>query len=163
MAESRFERYVRDTLADAVKERRDELKAAVEEAKVDLDAKAKAFQEIADEACAEADKKIRALAKKWGWTPVPGTEKDKIVIPCSMKSDLSNAFTELRTEYSCYGGRYEDRHVGGPVAAAQKALAEFDDAVEKAARRLVVCKMDLHMKPDAFDKMMAEAIAKLLK
>lgn len=163
MAESRFDRYVRDTLADAVKGRRDELVAAVDKAQADLDAKAKVFQEIADEACAEADKKIRALAKKWGWKPVPGSEKDKIVKPYSMRSDLSNAFDELRTEYSRYGGRYEDRHVGGPVAAAQKALAEFDDAVEKAARRLVVVKKDLGMKAEAFDKAMAEAVAKLLK
>ena len=163
MTESRFDRYVRETLADATKARRDELKAAVDKAQADLDAKAKAFQEIADGACAEADKKIRALAKKWGWKPVPGSEKDKIVKPYSMRSDLSNAFEELRTEYVGFNGRYEDRHVGGPVAAAQRELNEFDAAVEKAARRLVVVKKDRGMKAEAFDKAMAEAVAKLLK
>lgn len=163
MAESRFDMYVRDTLADATKARRDELAAAVESAQAELDMKAKALEEVADAACAEADKKIRALAKKWGWNTVPGSEKERIVETYSLRSSLSKAFAELRTEYGCHGGRYADRYVGGPVAAAQQALDEFDAAVEKAARRLVVVKKDLGMKAEAFDKAMADAIAKLLK
>lgn len=163
MVKNRFEEYVRDTLADETKARRDELVAAVEKAEADLDAKAKAFQEIADEAFAEADRKIRALAKKWGWKPVPGSENDKIVQTRSVRSSLSDAFVELRTEYVRCGGRCEDRYVDGPAAAAQRELAEFDEAVEKAARRLVVVKKDLGMKAEAFDKAMADAVAKLVK
>ena len=163
MAESRFDKYVRETLADETKARRDELVAAVGKAEAELDAKTKAFREIADEACAEADRKIRALAKKWGWKPVPGSEGNKIAEASRLSYNLESAFEELRTEYRCYGGHYADRYVGGPVAAAQRALADFDEAVEKAARRLVVVKKDLGMKAEAFDKAMAEAVAKLLK
>lgn len=163
MAESRFDRYVRETLADETKARRDELKAAVDEAIADLDAKEKAFQEIADEACAEADRKIRALAKKWGWKTVPGTEESRIVEPYSLRNGLSKTFADLCTNYERVNGVYADRYVGGPVAVAQRKLAEFDEAVEKAARRLVVVKKDLGMKAEAFDKAMAEAVAKLLK
>lgn len=163
MAESRFDRYVRDTLADATKARRDELEAAVESAQAELDAKVKALREVADAACAEADKKIRALAKKWEWKTVPGSDRDTLVEACSLGSSLSNAFVELRSEYRCVNGVYADRCVDGPVAAAQRALDEFDAAVEKAARRLVVVKKDLGMKADAFDKAMADAVAKLLK
>lgn len=161
MAESRFDRYVRETLADAVKARRDELAAAVESAQAGLGAKAKALEEVADAACAEADRKIRALAKKWGWKAVPGSEGEQIVEPCSLSGNLEKAFVELHTEYFCGAGRY--RHTDGAVAAAQRALDEFDAAVEKAARRLVVVKKDLGMKAEAFDKAMAEAVAKLLK
>ena len=50
------------------------------------------------------------------------------------------------------------------LAYEQKdALDAFDAAVETAATRLVVVKMDLGMKADAFDKAMADAVAKLLK
>ena len=163
MAESRFDRYVRDTLADAVKARRDELAAAVESAQAELGKKMDALREIADEACAEADRKIRALARKWGWKTVPGSEKEKIVETYSFPGNLGKTFAELQTEYGCYGRRYKDRYVGGPVAAAQQALDEFDAAVEKAARRLVVVKKDLGMKAEAFDKAMADAVAKLIK
>ena len=163
MAESRFDKYVRDTLADATKARRDELAAAVESAQAELDAKVKALEEVADAACAEADRKIRLLAKKWGWKTIPGSEREQIVETCSLSGDLGKAFAELRSEYGCYNGTYQHRHTDGAVAAAQQALDEFDAAVEKAARRLVVVKKDLGMKAEAFDKAMADAVAKLLK
>lgn len=163
MAEGRFEKYVRETLADGTKARRDELAAAIERAEADLDAKEKALQEIAGEACAEADRKIRALVRRWGWTAAPGSEKTRIVEPFSLRSNLSSAFVEFKTTYERRGDVYADWHVGGPVAVAQRKLAEFDDAVEKAARRLVVVKKDLGMKAEAFDKAMAEAVAKLMK
>lgn len=163
MAESRFDQYVRETLADATKARRDELAAAVKNAEAGLDAKTKAFREIMDEACAEADRKIRALAKKWGWKTVPGREKEQIVESSSFSGNLGKTFVELHTDYRCCGGTYRHVYTGGPVAVAQRALADFDEAVEKAARRLVVVKKDLGMKAEAFDKAMAEAVAKLLK
>ena len=163
MAESRFDRYVRDTLADAVKSRRGELEAAVESAKAELDAKVEVLEKVADAACAEATRKIRALAKKWGWKTIPGSEKEQIVETCSLERNLAQAFAEFRTEYGCHGGVYGYRRTEGAVAAAQRALDEFDAAVEKAARRLVVVKKDLGMKADAFDKAMADAVAELLK
>ena len=163
MAESRFDRYVRDTLADAVKARRDELVAAIESAQAELDAKVKTLEEVADAACAEADKKIRALAKKWGWKTVPGSEKKQTVEVCSLSGKLANVFAEMYSDYGRYNGSYQYRHTDGAVAAAQRALDEFDAAVEKAARRLVVVKKDLGMKAEAFDKTMADAVARLLK
>lgn len=163
MAESRFDKYVRDTLADATKERRDELVAAVESAQAELSKKVEALREIADAACAEADGKIRALARKWGWKTVPGSEKEGIVETYSLEGNLAKVFRELRSKYGCYDGTYQHRRTDGTMAAAQRALGEFDAAVEKAARRLVVVKKDLGMKAEAFDRAMADAVAKLLK
>lgn len=160
---SRFDEYVRDTLADATKERRDELAAAVESAQAELDAKVKALEALKDAACAEADRKIRALAKKWGWKTIPGSDRETIVETCAISGNLAKVFAEMSLDYRCCNGTYRPRHTDGAVAAAQKALDEFDADVEKAARRLVVVKKDLGMKAEAFDRAMADAVAKLLK
>ena len=161
MATARFESYVRETLADGVKERRAALKKAFDDEKAKIEAKLAALEEIATEAVKAANAKIDATAKKWGWTvredSDPAFRPDR-----SFRSSCSSRFDAVREEYDhSEGGRYS--YVCGKVREAQLALREFDAAVEKAARRLVVCKMDLHMKPEAFDKMMADAIAKLLK
>ncbi len=160
MATARFESYVRETLADGVKERRAALKKAFDDEKAKIEAKIAALEEIATEAVKAANAKIDATARKWGWTvredSDPALHADR-----SFGSSCSSRFDAARTQYEYDRG--EHSYVCGKVREAQLALREFDAAVEKAARRLVVCKMDLHMKPDAFDKMMADAIAKLLK
>lgn len=161
MAESRFDKYVRETLADGVKERRAALKKAFDDEKAKLEAKFAALKEIADEGVRATNAKIDATAKKWGWTI--REDSDPVLQPgrC-FGNNVGDRFEEAHMQYEP-GNWDRSVYVTGKVREAQLALAAFDAAVEKAARRLVVCKMDLHMKPDAFDKMMAEAIAKLLK
>lgn len=162
MATARFESYVRETLADGVKERRAALKKAFDDEKAKIEAKLAALEEIATEAVKAANAKIDAQARKWGWTvredSDPAFRSDR-----SFRSSCSSRFDAARTQYERGDSWSEHSYVCGKVREAQLALREFDAAVEKAARRLVVCKMDLHMKPEAFDKMMADAIAKLLK
>ena len=163
MATSRFESYVRETLADGVKERRAALKKAFDDEKAKIEAKLSALEEIAKEGIQAINAKIDATARKWGWAVLE--DSDPVLSPPHFfKSTCSDRFDAARTQRdysdSWSSGSY---YVCGKVREAQLALREFDAAVEKTARRLVVCKMDLHMKPDAFDKMMADAIANLLK
>ncbi len=162
MATARFESYVRETLADGVKERRAALKKAFDDEKAKIEAKLAALKEVADAAVEAANAKIDAMARKWGWTVREGSDPALKPDRC-FGSSCSTRYDEARTEYERGGNWSEYSYVCGKVREAQLALREFDAAVEKAARRLVVCKMDLHMKPEAFDKMMADAIAKLLK
>ena len=133
----------------------------MDQEKAKIEAKVRALEEIADAACAEADKKIRALVKKWGWTP-RSTAETKIVEMHDLGSRLSDMYDDAHTEYTMDGRVYERRFVKGPVGEAQKALNAFDEAVAKAARRLVVLKKDLNMQADAFDEAVAKAVAKLL-
>ena len=161
MAESRFERYVRDTLADGVKERRAALEKAFDDEKAKIEAKLAALEEIANEAAKAANAKIDATAKRWGWTIREGSDP-AFQSGRGFKNAASSRFEEARTQYEP-GNWGHSVYATGKVREAQLALEAFDEAVGKAASRLVVCKMDLHMKPDAFDKMMADAIAKLLK
>ena len=161
MAESRFDKYVRETLADGVKERRAALKKTVDDEKAKLEAKLAALKEIADEGVRATNAKIDAAAKKWGWTIREDSDPVLRFNRC-FKDNVGDRFEEAHMQYEP-GNWDRSVYVTGKVREAQLALEAFDAAVEKAARRLVVCKMDLHMKPDAFDKMMAEAIAKLLK
>ena len=58
MATARFESYVRETLADGVKERRAALKKAFDDEKAKIEAKLAALKEIADEGLEALNAKI---------------------------------------------------------------------------------------------------------
>ena len=159
MGESRFERYVRSTLREKTQAHRDALKAKFDAEKAKIDAKIKALEEIATEGLKALNAKIDAQAKKFGWhvrngaDPVLDTGRN---FPGSAQSRYEEAATEY--DYGV-GSHYKT----GPVREAEDAVKAFDAEIEKAAVRLVVCKVDLHMKPQEFDKMMAGMIADLVK
>lgn len=158
MGESRFERYVREQLKELTKDRRAELEKAYEYAKQAVDGKLSDLRKIADAGLKAINAKLDAAARKFGWhvdeTAVPVAELT------SFSSNCGKRYEEAATGYDYGIGQY---YVNGEVRKAKKALDDFDAAVEKAATRLVVVKMDLGMKAEAFDRAMAEAVAKLLR
>ena len=158
MGESRFEVYVRETLAEGVKARRDALQKAFDDEKAKIKKRIDTLKEIMDEGLKALNAKIDAQAKKWGWTVDEST--NPAVEPCNFTGNCNTRFPEARTEYDYGRGSH---FVTGAVKAAEDALSDFDEKVKKAGRRLVVCKVDLHMKPQEFDKMMAGMIADLIK
>lgn len=159
MATSRFEAYVRETLAEAVKPRRDELEKAVKDAEADIKEKVKALNRIAKKGIDALNAQLdRVATEKFGWKVDGEDPCPAVVLPNGTVN--ASRYAEADAEYNYALGRRAYKN--GPAKKASAALFGFDGAVEKAATRLVVCKMDLHMKPEAFDKAMADAVAKLL-
>ena len=154
---TRFESYVKDQLKELTAKRREELEKTHEAITAKLDAKVDALKEIADEGLKALNAKIDAQAKRWGWhvdeSADPAMERTGFVDNCHRR------YAELKTDYSYSVGRH---YANEEALAALKALEDFDESVRKAATRLVVLKKDLNMKSDAFDKAMADAVAKLL-
>jgi len=159
MGESRFERYVRSTLREKTQAHRDALKAKFDAEEAKIDAKVKALEEIAAEGLKALNAKIDAQAKKFGWHV--REEADPVLdFSRGFSSSARSRYEEAATEYD-YG--VDSRYVTGPVREAEDAVKAFDAEVEKAAVRLVVCKIDLHMKPQEFDAALDAAVEKLVK
>lgn len=166
MATGRFEKYVRDTIAEGVKARRDKLVKAYEDEAKKVDAKVEALRNAVKDALEDVSSLVDNMAKQWGWKVNKGYVNNQAVSFSDVYgfSDLYRRYDISAKEYvtdSDRNGRYF--YMNGKAGDAYLALKEFDEKVEKAANRLVVAKMDLRMKVDEFDKMIAEAIAKLMK
>lgn len=159
MGGSRFERYVRAQLKEQTAAKRAALEEAYKVEVARIETKVKALEEIATEGLKALNAEIDAAARKMGWHV--NEESDPAVeLGRSFDSACGYRFVEAQTEYDYPRG---STYKNGPAKEARDALDAFDASVEKAATRLVVVKMDLRMKADAFDKALADAVAKLLK
>lgn len=166
MATGRFEKYVRDTIAEGVKARRDKLVKAYEDEAKKVDAKVDALRNAIKDALEDVSSLVDNMAKQWGWKVNKSYAKNQAVSISDVygSSDLGRRYDISVKEYivdSDRDGRYF--YMNGKAGDAYCALKDFDEKVEKAATRLVVSKMDLGMKVDEFDKLIAETIAKLMK
>jgi hypothetical protein len=159
MAESRFERYVKAQVHELTKAKRDELEKRVEEIDAQIETQINTLREIADEGLRELNARIDAQATKFGWHVKAGS--DPVVEANNFSGECHDRYRELVTEYDY--DNHRKVYMSGPAREAEQALEDFDESVEKAATRLVVLKMDLGMKADAFDAAVAEAVEKLLK
>lgn len=156
---SRLETYVHERVAELAKAKRDRLKAALEEEEARVEAQREKYLAIVEDGVEKLVASVVASAKKDG---------------CKVAKDLSEAEGQF-SEYakgkvrSMIGLQKEydyDRHASlwpkGTVARRlQDALMAFDAFCEKESRRIVVYKMDLNMKPDAFEAMLAEVAEKI--
>lgn len=166
MATGRFEKYVRDTIAEGVKARRDKLVKAYEDEAKKVDAKVEALRNAVKDALEDVSSLVDNMAKKWGWKVNESCIKDQAISINDVYgfSTFDRRYDIAVKEYIVDSNR-NGRHFykNGKAGDVYRALKEFDEKVEKAANRLIVSKMDLGMKVDEFDKMIAEAIAKLMK
>lgn len=158
---TRFETYVRDTVADLTRARRDELVAALDAEKAKIDAKLASLKEIVDEGLKALNAKVDAQARKFGWHV--DERADPAVEASCFESNCRGRYKEAAKDYVRRGDMHEFGYCGQAVRAAAGAVEEFDALVEKTVTRLVVLKKDFNMKPDAFDQAMAEAVAKIVK
>lgn len=160
MGESRFERYVRSVLREKTQAHRDALKAKFDAEKAKIDAKVDALEAIAEEGFKALNAKIDAQAKKFGWHVREDADPVLAIGRHGFSSSAQSRYEEAATEYDYgIGSHYKT----GPVREAEDAIKAFDAEVEKAAVRLVVCKVDLHMKPQEFDAALDAAVEKLVK
>ena len=160
MAKARFESYVEERVAELAAGKRAKLKAAfdAEVAKVNrwLDKYLKAVEEGVEALV----RKIVEQAKRGGCV-VGKTDEMTSHLSSYAKNAVSEALG-LQPVFN-YDTRENLWPEGTAVRKAQDALMEFDRLCEREAYRVVVYKMDLGMKPEAFEKMLAEVAEKINK
>lgn len=160
MAKARFESYVEERVAELAAGKRAKLKAA-------FDAEVAKINRQRDKYLKMVEGGVEALVRK----TVEQAKKDGCAVGKTdeMTSHLSgyakNAVNEalgLRPVFN-YDTRENLWPEGTAVRKAQDALMEFDRLCEREVHRVVVYKMDLGMKLEAFEKMLAEVAEKINK
>lgn len=163
MSESRFEKYVRETVMDGVREKRDALVADVKSAEAEVESVFSELVAIINRHLSKAGLEIEKHIAKIGWRLVDGYQGkmlDDVVSVDSWKNKLDDRIQELvRTYEYCKGYIYGKDH---PVRIAKEALEKFDERINKGVRRLVVMKVDLKMKTDEFDKALNDKVKEIL-
>lgn len=163
MSESRFEKYVRETVMDGVREKRDVLVAEVRSAEAEVESVFSELVAIINRHLSKAGLEIEKHIAKIGWHLVDeyqGKTLDGAISDSAWKSHLDNRIQEfVRTYDYCKGYVYSKDH---PVRIAKEALEKFDERIGKAIRRLVVMKVDLKMKTDEFDKALNDKVKEIL-
>ena len=161
MAKSRFECYVEERVKELAAPRRAKLQAAYDAEKAKVDERFEKYVEMVKQGVDALVRKVFAKAKADGCVIQTGPGEVEPALTCNLENRLKEAL-RLKAKYV-----YEEcRHVwpeGTPVRKAQDALEAFDALCAREARRIVVYKMDLGMKPEAFEKMMAETAVKINK
>ncbi len=157
---NRFESYVEERVSEIASERRAKLKAAYDAEVAKIDRRRDAYIKTIETGVEALVRKVVEQAKKDGCR-VDETDLEQTALSNYAK-DLAVAAVGLKQtyEYSSHDYRWPE---GTAIREAQDALNAFDELCAKEARRIVVYKKDLGMKPEAFEKMMAEAAEKINK
>lgn len=164
MATPRFEAFVRERMDDLVKAKREALQKKYDD---EVEKVAKTLKKYQDMAAKGARKLLDAIVAKAA-EDGHAVDKEKVEeawgsVGGHVRRALDAVFPDLH-EYSEFEGcawtmRWPD---GTPAEEARKARRDFDAKVEKAVRKLVVYKMDLGLKPEKFEEMLAAAAKELV-
>ena len=156
---SRFETYVHERVAELAKDRRDRLEAALKEEEARVEAQREKYLTLVEDGVERLVASVVASAKKDGCKVAKDTAAAEESLSEYAK-DKVRAVIGLQKEYDY--GRHASLWPKGTVARKlQDTLMAFDAFCEKESRRIVVYKMDLNMKPDAFEAMLAEVAEKI--
>jgi len=156
---SRFESFVEERVKELAASRRAMLKAALDAEEAKIDAKFEKYTSMIQQGISALTQKVFAKAEADGCDVQDRSEVDDSL--ANWLKDKLKAALGFEKKYD-YG---KCRHLwpeGTAVRKAQDALDEFDALCEKEARRIVVYKMDLGMKPEKFEAVLAET-AKLFE
>ena len=157
---NRFESYVEERVSELASEKRAKLKAAYDAEVAKIDRRRDEYIRTIESGVEALVQKVVAQAKRDG-CKVDETDLAQSALSNYAK-DLAVAAIGLKQtyEYASHEYRWPE---GTAVREAQDALNAFDELCAKEARRIVVYKKDLGMKPEAFEKMMAEVATKIGK
>lgn len=159
MAKSRFESYVEQRVAELAAPKRARLLAEFEDRKAEAGKAKEKYVAIVEDGVEALVQTIVETAKKDG---LPVDDR-----AAGMKRELSAYAKGCLYETAGLAERYDrdrNEHLwpkGTEARKAQDALREFDALCEREARRITVYKMDLGMKPEKFEAMLAEVADKL--
>lgn len=158
MAKARFESYVDERVAEIAAAKRAKLKAAYDAEVAKIERQRDRYAKMVEDGIEALVRKIVAQAVSDGCA-IGETDDAKDAISkyakCQMRSVIGP-----QEEYD-YDSRENRWPKGTPVQKAQGALKAFDTLCAKEAKRITVYKMDLGMKPEAFEKMLAESAARI--
>ena len=161
MAKSRFESYVEERVKELAAPRRAKLQAAYDAEKARIDERFGKYAEMVKQGVDALIGKVFAKAKADGCAIQVEPGEVEPALTCRLKDQLRYALgLGAIYDYEKGGNVWPE---GTPVRKAQDALEAFDALCAREARRIVVYKMDLGMKPEAFEKMLAETAMKINK
>ena len=159
MAKSRFECYVEERVMELAAPRRAKLQAAYDAEVRKIEEKSGRYLKLVEAGVEALVRKIFAKAKADGCVVKAEPGEFESALTCNLENKLKGALgLEARFEYES-GRRVWPE--GTPVRKAQDALEAFDALCAREAKRIVVYKMDLGMKPEAFERMLAEVAVKI--
>lgn len=159
MAKARFESYVEERVKEVAAPRRAKLQAAYDAEKARIDERFGKYTEMIRQGVDALVRKVFAKANADGCAIQVEPGEVEPALTCSLENKLKEALG-LEAKYDYEKGGYAWPK-GTAVCRAQDALEAFDGLCEKEVRRIVVYKMDLGMKPEKFEAMLAET-ARLL-
>ena len=159
MAKARFESYVEERVKEIAAPRRAKLQAAYDTEKAGIDERFGKYAEMIQQGVDALVRKVFIKANADGCAIQVEPGEVEPALSCSLENKLKEALG-LEAKYDYEKGGYAWPK-GTAVRRAQDALEAFDGLCEKEVRRIVVYKMDLGMKPEKFEAMLAET-AKLL-
>lgn len=160
MAKARFESYVEERVAELAAGKRAKLKAAFDAEVAKVDIQRDKYIKAVEEGVEALVRKIVEQARKDGYR-VGKTGATTSYLSSYAKNAVNEALG-LQPVFD-YGTGENLWPEGTAVRKAQDALMEFDRFCEREAYKVVVYKMDLGMKPEAFEKMLAEVAEKINK
>lgn len=158
MAKARFEEYVEERVAELAAPKKERLEAALKEAEAALEKQRDKYVKMVEDGIEKLVASVVAQARKDGCKVSKDTEDAKDSLS-SYAKDRVRKVVGLQKEYVSYA---KERWPKGTVARGiQDELDRFDAFCAKEARRIVVYKMDLGMKPEKFEAMLAETAKKI--
>lgn len=163
MAKARFESYVEERVAELAAGKRAKLKAAFDAEVAKVNRRRDKYLKAVEEGVEALVRKIVEQARKDGCRV--GETGEMTSCLSSYAKNAVNEALGLQTTFDSNTCRHLWPE-GTAVRKAQDALMEFDRLCEREAHRIVVYKMDLMdlgMKPEAFEKMLAEISEKINK
>ena len=156
---SRFETYVNERVAELAKAKRSRLKAALDEEEARVEAQREKYLALVEDGVEKLIASVVAQARKDGCKVAKDTSEAEEKLSEYAKGKVRSVIG-LQKEFD-YDRRTNLWPKGTVARRLQDALMAFDAFCEKEARRIVVYKMDLNMKPDAFEAMLAEVAEKI--
>ena len=160
MAKARFESYVEERVKELAAPRRAKLQAAYDAEKARVDERFGKYAEMVKQGVDALIRKVFAKAKADGCNiQIEPGEAVEPALTCSLENRLKEALgLVMKYDYEKGGNVWPE---GTAVRRAQDALEAFDALCAREARRIVVYRMDLGMKPEAFERMLAETAMKI--
>lgn len=153
MAKARFESYVEERVGELASAKRARLQAAYDAEVAKIEKQRDKYLKTVEDGVEALVRKVLAQAVKDGCAINDVRDMEKTLSEHVKGSVRSAVGPQMEYDYGAHKSMWPE---GSPVRKAQDALEAFDAFCEREARRIVVYKVDLGMKPEAFERMLAE-------
>lgn len=158
MAKARFESYVEERVAEIAAERHAKLEAAYDAEVAKVERQRDRYLKAVEDGVEALVRKVVAQAKKDGCAVDEAEDATETLSEYAKGKVQAMVGLQAKYDYDAHEHRWPE---GTPVRKAEDALKAFDALCAREAKRITVYKMDLGMKPEAFEKMLEETAKKI--